>query len=265
MLFVAGAAGGEAATGQTNASRDIAFLKSAPVEIYWRGLTATSALPIPLSGIATATLKVRQTSERDAAGKSQRWEGLQLSALINEAMEKLTLVQKSEVDLVIFKHTDGQETSVPRWFIQKYGLLLAFWRNGEGLGPANGGPVVVLPWSTHGAAIGKEVLPIERYTAAGIREIELTNYRVCVDAGYFLKRRTNPVVVRGEKTFLQTCMGCHLGKPLPAMADMQKTFSPEGVARWHAQEKRLPAWSTQDYQGLQLYMKEVLGDAVAAQ
>lgn len=167
--------------------------------------------------------KLILSQERDP--KTQQiatWKGVLLSGLIDEAMGQLPPELKAQVDLVVLKGKDGKEVLVPRSFIVKYPVLLALSRNGKGeLGDL--GPVFsVVPWSSR-PKVSKELLPIESYFLSRVTQIELTNYRDRYPL-VFLKRRTDPAAMRGEKLFVQNCVSCHNSKSKTLLEDKAGTL-----------------------------------------
>src|SRR6185437_7186100 len=94
-----------------------------------------------------------------------------------------------------------------RSFIVKYPMLLAVRENGKKLDELKS----VAPWTSH-PRTRKEGLPLETYFVSGVNEIDLDNYRERY-GDIFLKERTDPVAMRGEKIFIQGCLGCHDSQP----------------------------------------------------
>lgn len=145
--------------------------------------------------------------EKDpASGQLVNWQGIQLSTLIDETLKDLTAEQRARIDLVILRGANGAQALVPRWFIQRYPVLVATARDSKGLGEK--GPFYsVVPWTTV-AKVSKEAVPLESFFIGGMDRVEFTNSREHFGR-YYLKRRSDPAAVRGEKLFVQSCATCH--------------------------------------------------------
>lgn len=124
-----------------------------------------------------------------------------LADLIVRATEPLGADDRASIDLVVLRNAAGGQALVPRWFVVKYSMLLA--RGGE----EGTGLRAVVPWTSQPSS-GREGLPVATFFLEGVTEIELGNYRERYGS-LFLKRRTDPAAVRGEKLFVQTCVSCH--------------------------------------------------------
>lgn len=183
------------------------FAAEPSLEVIWRteqgenkiGDFALSALP---------KKSARNTMEKDPLnGEMVRWEGYSLSALLDLAMEKMTVEQRADVDLLILVGRNGARATIPRSLAVKYRLVLASRRNGKELDAERGPLYSVMPWSSQ-EAIFSESLPLQKYFVPGLNRIELVHARNYFGP-YFLDKRTDPKAVRGERLFVQTCMGCH--------------------------------------------------------
>jgi hypothetical protein len=163
-------------------------------------------------------LKTASSRERDPeSGKLVNWKGVLLSSVVDAALGGLAAEHKARVDLVILKSETGRAL-IPRAFIVKYPVLLALARDNKwDLGEQ--GPIYsVIPWTSKGDRIRREDVPVESFFLPRVRTIEFANYRD--QYGFlFLKRRTDPAAMRGEKLFIQNCVSCHVGSgrgPAPA-------------------------------------------------
>ncbi len=146
---------------------------------------------------------VRRSREKDpATGKLKRWEGWVLADLIVRATEPLGADDRASIDLVVLRDAAGGQALVPRWFVVKYPMLLARGAPAESVGLR-----AIVPWTSQPKA-GQEGLPVATFFLEGVTELELGNYRERYGA-LFLKRRTDPAAVRGEKLFVQNCVSCH--------------------------------------------------------
>ena len=176
-------------------------------------------------------LKRTVSREKDLqSGKMVKWEGVLLSQLIEKTLEKLPLENRAQVDLVILKGKQGESASIPRAFVTKYPLMLAYrWEESNELKSSSFHTVV--PWSTKPKVLNEE-LPLESYFLSDVTKIELTNYREKYGP-LFLKRRTDPSAMRGEKLFVQNCVCCHSVGRAPAMnriveENLAKKFATQG-------------------------------------
>jgi hypothetical protein len=160
---------------------------------------------------ALQTLKTTASShEKDPlTGKLTPFKGLLLSQAIEQAMEKVPLDRKAQVDLLILKNKAGGQVLLPRSVVVKYPVLLV---------PNGGDPRVIMPWTSK-SKILKEDLPIESYFVSNLARIELSSYRERYGS-VFLRRRTDPSAMRGEKIFVQNCVGCHADGNRPALSEL---------------------------------------------
>jgi mono/diheme cytochrome c family protein len=134
--------------------------------------------------------------------KGRSASGWVLSGLLDQAMSALSVEARSQVDLVILKGDGGKQAWIPRAFITKVQMKLV--------------PESLRGTTTYRAKVpddgrkrsAKEVLPWETYELAGVSRVELTSYQERLGS-HFLKRRTDPAALRGEKLFVQNCMACH--------------------------------------------------------
>lgn len=153
-------------------------------------------------------LKHSNSTEADGRnGKRVRFEGVLLSDVIEKSLTGMGNEKKAQVDLVILKNPQGVEALIPRSFLVKYPVLLAQSEDRKSLGALKS----VVPWTSHPKARG-EGLPLETYFVSNVQEIQLANYRERYGEVY-LKRRMDPLAMRGEKIFIQSCLSCHDSEP----------------------------------------------------
>jgi hypothetical protein len=154
-----------------------------------------------------ARLKRSIAREKDPrTGKVVKSEGFLLSQFVEEILEKLPIESRAQIDLIVLKGANGQQALVPRALMIKYPLLVAI--HSDQLSRQVHGPLsIVVPWTSR-PKIQNEELPLESFFVSGLNQVELTNYRHQF-GGLFLKRRTDPKAMRGEKLFVQSCAGCH--------------------------------------------------------
>lgn len=192
--------------------------------------------------------KLKQTSshEKDpASGKLTRYKGVLLSQVLEAAMNSLSVEHKALVDLVIFKNASGGQVLLPRSVITKYPVLLALD------GPSAS---LVIPWTSKPKVL-REDLPVESYFISNVKLIELSNYRDRY-ASVFLKRRTDPLAMRGEKLFVQNCVGCHAGANKPTVTDLSGEAKARRLASdgHPAQVKGVPRLNDRDRRALVNYL-----------
>ena len=152
-------------------------------------------------------LKKISVREKDpVTGAMSNWQGALLSDVVDTAMSSLPPDSRAQIDLIILKNDTASQAMIPRAFITKYPVILALSRDQKELGSL--GPVYsVVPWTSRPKS-QQEGLPLESYFLSGVKTVELTNYRDHYGP-LFLKRRTDPAAMRGEKLFVQNCAVCH--------------------------------------------------------
>ncbi|MGK5088053.1 cytochrome c [Bdellovibrionota bacterium FG-2] len=144
-------------------------------------------------------LKRAASKEKDpATGKLVRYEGVLLSLVVEKALEGVTPDQRAQVDLLVLTDRLGHRALIPRSLVTKYPVLVA--QRGESL-------FGVMPWTSK-PKILKEEVPVSAYFVSELTALELTSYREKYGQ-WFLKKRSDPGAVRGEKLFVQNCMSCH--------------------------------------------------------
>jgi len=162
-----------------------------------------------------------------SAGPSE-WKGPLLGSILDAAMQSLNSEAKSQIDLVVLKGAGGEQAWIPRAFVVRYPVLLA----AEGKS-AGGTMMSVVPVSSK-PKIRTEELPHGTYWVKDVQTVELTNYREKFGR-FYLKRRTDPAAMRGEKLFIQNCMACH------APSSAQLTWSGWEVSALAQSLKKHPA------------------------
>ena len=111
-----------------------------------------------------------------------------------------------------------------------------------------------MPWTSK-SKIQSENLPIESYFLGDLTHIELSNYRERYGS-VFLKRRTDPLAMRGEKLFVQNCVGCHADGGKPGLAELSGELQARRlVSDGHpAQVKGVPKLGERDRKALVNYL-----------
>lgn len=160
-------------------------------------------------------LKSETSSEYDpVTQKTESWKGVSLSHLIEISIESLPIEKKATIDLVVLRNSKNEEALIPRGFVTKFSPLIVLASDqGKRSGALmNRGPFLSITRSTSRPLSLKEELPVDRYSVSNLVEIELTNYKNRY-ASFYLENRGDPAAVRGEKAFVQDCLGCHGTKP----------------------------------------------------
>ncbi len=171
---------------------------------------ATSGRSLELRNWALGELnqfkRIASREKDPSSGKLVKWDGILLSTIVEKGLSELPSEQRAQIDLVILKNSSGESALIPRSMISKYPILLAL--NWAGKSQDHRGPIYsIIPWSSN-SKILKEDLPLEKFFLPQIARIELSNYRDRYSF-LFLKRRTDPSAMRGEKLFVQNCASCH--------------------------------------------------------
>ena len=199
------------------------------------------------------SFKTISTREKDPSdGTIVRWVGVSLQEIIDKALGSLSPELKAQVDLVILKGAD-KEALIPRSLITKYPLLVATRRNQSDIG----GFQTVVPWTSK-TRILEESLPLERYFVPQLSKIELANYRARYGS-LFLKRRTDPSAMRGEKLYVQNCIACHPAAQGSGQGLGPMNFTSEAKVRTlastgHPVVKGMPKLSDRDQRALMSYL-----------
>lgn len=174
-----------------------------------------------------------------------RWEGVLLFTLIEKSFEELTPEERSLTDWVVVTTVDGRRVSFPRFLANRYQVMIG---RPKDHGP--GGWKLLLPLESQ-PKIKQEVLPLASVRGVSISQITLTRLEAIVAQGLFLKDRSNPVALRGEKRFLQTCVSCHQSQvKYQGALGLLKDIPPN--------HPKLENWSRLDWLGYEMYRKQVL-------
>jgi hypothetical protein len=203
---------------------------NAALQITWE--SPSSPTPRVLKDFSAedlAKMKAKVLTEADplAHGEKAKFYGPSLSTLVLEATKQLTPAERATNDLVVLKTRSGKEALMPKAFLVKYpSIELALKKNGQSLGAE--APRIVLP-ATSNSKIKSENILLEPLFVSELAEITLTSYERRYSA-FFLKRRTDPAAMRGEKMFLQNCVSCH-SQPQVAMATLASADQVEKIAK----------------------------------
>lgn len=234
------------------------FLLSGIGALLFSTLPAQAWASTPLSDVWTASaspkslkswsldelkkLKESSSRERDpSTGKVISWKGPLMSTVVEKTIEDLPGEDKAQVDLIIFQSSTGDKAQVPRWLINKYPVMLAVH---------DGVLKLVLPWSTR-PKIWEEGLPLNRYALKDIVQVEFANYQK-IYGSFYLKRRTDPLALRGEKIFVQNCTTCH-------SAGIEKSAR-KLASTGHPEMKDAPKLKDRDMRALVSYIDEFKGE-----
>jgi hypothetical protein len=203
--------------------------------------------------------KMKKTASREKdprTGKLIKWEGVLLSSVVDKALEGLPVEGRAQVDLVILKNALGAQVMIPRAFISKYPVMLAWnWDSADPQDLAARGQVYsVVPWTSKPRILSED-LPLQNFFLGQITQIEFTNYRDRYGS-LFLKRRTDPSAMRGEKLFVQNCASCHSSGEGPNLAGITE----QGKVRQFAQNghpvaKMILKYKDRDRQSIKKYLE----------
>jgi hypothetical protein len=165
-------------------------------------------------------LKRVASREKDPlTGKMIKWEGVLVSTVLDKVFEGLSVENRAQIDLVVLRGLNGERAMVPRALILKYPIMLALQWEASHSSAENRGPIYsVVPWSTRPKILSED-LPLETFFIPRVAQIELTSYRERYNP-FFLKRRTDPSAMKGEKLFVQNCTYCHSSGRPPSLASV---------------------------------------------
>ncbi len=196
----------------------------------------------------STTLKAHSRRELEKS-----WKGVLFSEFFNQATSGIPLAEKAKIDLLVLKDDKGESRVVPRAFIQKYPALLAKStqeKNPQALS-------FVVPYSTHGKQLVLEMVPYQGFNFSNISSVEFTNFRQLYGSEVFLKRRSDPVLLLGEKRFVHTCMGCHYSPKNPSLTFARKVGATELVKEKHKGMEGFPALTPTDHKALTDFLREI--------
>jgi len=204
---------------------------NAALQIAWESPSA--AAPTVLKSFSLEELAKKKSAtltEADPLTKggkeTAKFTGPSLADLVAETTKILTAADRSTTDLVVLKTRSGKEVLMPKAFLVKYpSIQLALKRNGQALGPE--APRVVLPATSNAKIRGENIL-LEPMFVSELTDVTLTSYEKRYGA-FFLKRRTDPAAMRGEKLYLQNCVSCHTD-PQVAMTTLASAAKVDQIA-----------------------------------
>ncbi|MGK5082171.1 hypothetical protein WDW37_02615 [Bdellovibrionota bacterium FG-1] len=190
-------------------------------------------------------LKSVSTHEKDPlTGKLTQYKGVLLSKILEKSMNGLTVDRKAQIDLLIFKNASGGQVLVPRSVVTKYPVLLALKGDQVSL---------VMPWTSKPKMM-QEGLPVETYFLADVSRLDLSNYQERY-GNLLLKRRTDPLAVRGEKIFVQNCISCHSNGKISVLTEVKGDSILRGLAGTaHLKVKGSPKLTERDLKSLLNYL-----------
>ncbi len=201
-------------------------------------------------------LKHASSHEKNpATGKVTQYKGVLLSQLLEKTMASLPVERRAQIDLLVLKTPTGGQVLLPRSVVVKYPVLLAL----------DGGKAsVIMPWTTR-PKIMTENLPIETYFVPELSSIELSNYNDRY-GGVFLKRRTDPLAMRGEKTFVQNCLNCHSESGKLSVVQLSGELQARKLASdgHPGQVKGVPPLKDRDRRALVSYLEAFRSENAAA-
>lgn len=234
---------------------------SPPVlEIVWDPAPgqARTLLQVTQAELAeTWRMKLRETRERHPqTGSLERFQGVSFNAQIEAALEKLTPAERARVDLVLVEGRSGT-AYFPRSFLTRHPVLWGAVRSAKMPDPASLG--IVVPWTSRAHKIEPDLLPTATYFVMGPRKVRLAAYRGVLPPETFLKNRRDPLQLRGEKRFIQTCLGCHVPRDPEAMRALFPRTLKAGEAVWdkHTGIPSVAEFSNLDREAIRHYLSAV--------
>jgi hypothetical protein len=240
--------------------------------LFPRGAQATPSLAVSLrtgsshqiiQSFSKDTLAtVRSNSIRETVpgdGQPGQWQGPSLSALIDVAINALPPEKKAQIDVLILRGKGGRTAVLPRALAQKYPIVVATQKDGKPLSAEAGPIMLVIPWTTR-PALKAEGAPLEKLFVTGLEKIELANYRE-VYGHLFLRRRTDPSAMRGEKLFVQNCLTCHAAGHGPAVDEIaQQSRARKLSENGHPHVSGAPELTSRDRRALRSYLDAFMGE-----
>ncbi len=197
-------------------------------------------------------LKWLSSVEKDpGTGDRVSWRGIVMGDLTEKSLEGLPADQKAQVDLVLLKTKGGRTGLMPRAYLKQYPVLLSSKKNSKDLGSWHS----VMPWTSK-TKILKEGAPLEALFLSDVTELQLTNFRDEYPT-VFLKMRTDPVAMRGEKLFVVSCLVCHAMGNGPSMNEISGVEPLNRLSRnGHPVIKGTPAMGDREKRSLATYLEK---------
>jgi hypothetical protein len=236
--------------------------ESAPpvLEIIWDPIPgqARTVLQVSMADLEkTWRSKLKETRERHPqTGTLERFQGVSFNAQIEAALEKLTPSERARVDLVMVEGRSGV-AYLPRSFLTRHSVLWGSLR-AEKM-PAPSALSLIVPWTSRAHKIEPDLLPTATYFVLGPKKVRLSAYRGVLPPETFLKNRRDPLQLRGEKRFIQTCLGCHVPRDLQAMRALFPRTLQAGESLWekHTNIPAVAQFTNLDREALRHYLVAV--------
>ncbi|MEK7690663.1 MAG: cytochrome c [Bdellovibrionota bacterium] len=177
--------------------------------------------------------------------------GSLMATVLEKSLEPLPPESRARVDLVIAKSKSGNQAWLPRSLITRYPIVL----NARG--------ELRVPWKSHPKVLN-EPLPVLSFDLSEVQSLDFANYHDRFGPA-FLKRRTDPTAMRGEKLFLQNCRACHEARNSANPAVNQLKLGDEPQIRTLVDERHrgvngMPKFSRKEVRALKVY-----SDAIEAE
>ncbi len=190
-----------------------------------------------LSWEAKQFLKLKWSTFKE---KGASYRGVLLSDFLDQSMASLSVAQRAQIDLLIFKNIKGREWTIPRAWIIQYPVRLGI--TGEKFS-------VWIP-SEALSQLAKQGKSKEDRFFEEVESVDLTSTLIRY-APLFLARRTDPSAIRGEKLFVQNCAECHASGMGPA--PRQRTLA--SVATDHEKHAFLSRQEPRALRALESYLE----------
>jgi hypothetical protein len=244
-----------------NSFADAPSADSKGISVVWSAAGAPSEHAIR-TWSAKEIVGLKHTTIREKAaetGPTLSWQGPLLSEFIKESMKELPLSQQASVDLLVFRSRTGSQVAIPRWLVTRYPVLLGTQKKGD-----HRSFQVVLPWTSH-PAIRKENVPVRAYGIADVVSIELSSYDQAYHS-FYLKKRNDPVAMKGEKLFVQNCTSCHsVAEPKFSISDLAVSPRTRQLAsQGHPVVPDAPKLSESDVRALTTYLDAFKNESSAS-
>lgn len=231
-----------------------AAAQESSVSVVW----SASAPEQSLQGWDAAQLS--RLKSQGVSENGDAWKGVPLSAFVEKALGELSPEKRAQVDLLVLRNAQGRQAIIPRYFVTKFPVLLALQKNRKPLEA----PSVVVPASSQPKVSG-EGLPLEAYGLDGVTRLELASYKQRYSS-LFLKRRTDPAAIRGEKMFLHNCVSCHDSGRARSVTEVAGGAATRALASsGHPEKPGVPKLVERDIRALVSYLDAYRGESSHAE
>lgn len=235
--------------------------ESGTLQVFWNVSGNQKALKTWKVSELSALKQVESREQDPLSGESKRWSGVSLTEIFDAATVGLNPNERATMDTIVLLSERGgfsKRADIPRSFITRFTVILATKVDGNPVGGR--GPLYsIVPWSSQ-KGVFDEKLPLQTYFVPDVTTIVLTNSKNLYGSRLFLSQRGDPVRLRGQKRFVQACMGCHRWQDLPSgNALTQAVDSHDLFSALHATVRGVPSFDELDQYGLKQYVRAISG------